>query len=197
MTAILVLAKHEGGAAFMAGSYARVSRRLVVYCGTSGPRATNALTGVAGAHADSLPLLFLTGQVGTGVFGKSAIQESSTFGLDLVTLLRPVTTLSAMFTNPDRIADLLRAAIRAATSGRQGAVHLNMPADMLRQPIRSRVLKAARDQPSTVLDSAALERAATELRKAKQPCLPAGHGVALAARQGFSREAYPSAKACR
>ncbi|HEY5375527.1 MAG TPA: thiamine pyrophosphate-binding protein [Polyangiaceae bacterium] len=176
----LVLAKHEGGAAFMAASYARASRRLAVCCGTSGPGATNALTGVASAHADSLPLLFLSGQVGTGVFGKGAIQESSTFGLDLVTLLRPVTKLSAMFTNPERIPDLLRAAIRAATSGRQGAVHLNMPADMLRQPVRSRPLRAARDQPSAVLDSAAIQRAAVELRKAKRPCLLAGHGVALA-----------------
>ena len=176
----LVLAKHEGGAAFMAASYARVSRRLAVCCGTSGPGATNALTGVASAHADSLPLLFLTGQVGTGVFGKGAIQESSSFGLDLVTLLRPVTKLSAMFTNPDRIPDLVRTAIRAATSGRPGAVHLNMPADMLRQPVRTRTLRAARDQPSAVLDSAALKRAAAEVRKAKRPCLLAGHGVALA-----------------
>jgi acetolactate synthase-1/2/3 large subunit len=176
----LVLAKHEGGAAFMAASYARVSGRLAVCCGTSGPGATNALTGVASAHADSLPLLFLSGQVGTGVFGKGAIQESSTFGLDLVTLLRPITKLSAMFTNPDRIPDLVRAAIRAATNGRTGAVHLNMPADMLRQPVRASALKAARDQPSYVLDAVALQRAALELAKSKRPCLLAGHGVALA-----------------
>jgi len=176
----LVLAKHEGGAAFMAASYARVSHRLAVCCATSGPGATNALTGVASAHADSLPLLFLTGQVGTGVFDKGAIQESSTFGLDLVSLLQPVTKLSAMFTNPERIPDLVRAAIRAATSGRPGAVHLNMPADMLRQRVRTMVVRAARDQPSAVLDSAALERAATALRKAERPCLLAGHGVALA-----------------
>jgi acetolactate synthase I/II/III large subunit len=175
----LVMAKHEGGAAFMAASYARVSRRLAVCCGTSGPGATNAITGVASAHADSLPLLFLTGQVGTGVFGKGAIQESSTFGLDLVTLLRPVTKLSAMFTNVERIPDLLRAAIRAATSGRSGAVHLNMPADMLRQPIQSGVVKVPRDQPSNALDSVALARAASLLMKAERPCLLAGHGVAL------------------
>src|SRR5687768_17295408 len=66
----LVLAKHEGGAAFMAASHARVKRGLAVCCGTSGPGATNALTGVASAHADSLPVLILTGQVSTSVFGK-------------------------------------------------------------------------------------------------------------------------------
>jgi acetolactate synthase-1/2/3 large subunit len=175
----LVMAKHEGGAAFMAASYARVSRRLAVCCGTSGPGATNAITGVASAHADSLPLLFLTGQVGTGVFGKGAIQESSTFGLDLVTLLRPVTKLSAMFTNVERIPDLLRAAIRAATSGRSGAVHLNMPADMLRQPIQSAPVKVPRDQPSNALDAVALARAVSLLMKAERPCILAGHGVAL------------------
>jgi acetolactate synthase-1/2/3 large subunit len=190
----LVLAKHEGGAAFMAASYARVTRQLAVCCGTSGPGATNALTGVASAHADSLPLLFLTGQVGTGVFGKGAIQESSTFGLDLVALLRPITKLSAMFTNPERTPDLLRAAIRAATSGRPGAVHLNMPADMLRQPVRTKMLKAARDQPSAVLDSAALGRAAAELLKAQRPCLLAGHGVALA---GAEAELLQLARAAR
>jgi acetolactate synthase-1/2/3 large subunit len=176
----LVMAKHEGGAAFMAASYARVSRRLAVCCGTSGPGATNALTGVASAHADSLPLLFLTGQVGTGVFGRGAIQESSTFGLDLVTLLRPVTKLSATFTNPDRIPDLLRAAIRAATSGRPGAVHLSMPADLLRQPVRLKPMTPAREQRSGVLDAAALQRAAIQLLHAQRPCLLAGHGVALA-----------------
>ena len=176
----LVMAKHEGGASFMAASYARVSQRLAVCCGTSGPGATNALTGVASAHADSLPVLFLTGQVGTGVFGKGAIQESSVFGLDLVSLLRPITKLSAMFTNPDRIPDLLRAAIRAATSGRPGAVHLNMPADMLQKPVHAKMMTPARDQPSAVLDAAALQRAATALLQAERPCLLAGHGVALA-----------------
>jgi len=176
----LVMAKHEGGAAFMAASYARVSGRLAVCCGTSGPGATNAITGIASAHADSLPILFLTGQVGTGVFGKGAIQESSTFGLDLVTLLRPVTKLSAMFTNPDRVPDLLRAAIRSATTGRSGAVHLNMPADMLRQPVQRSAVKVSPVVANNTLDSVSLAQALELLHQARRPCVLAGHGVALA-----------------
>ena len=68
-----VLARHEEGAAFMANSHARVTGRLAVCCVTSGPGATNALTGVAGAYADSLPVLYLTGQVATRMFGLGAI----------------------------------------------------------------------------------------------------------------------------
>src|SRR5580700_7760385 len=98
----LVLAKHEAGAAFMAAAYARVRRCLAVCCGTSGPGATNALTGIASAYADCLPVLLLTGQVATSAFGKGAIQESSAFGTDIVDLFRSVTKLSAMLPSAER-----------------------------------------------------------------------------------------------
>src|SRR4051812_21628723 len=155
----LVLAKHEGGAAFMAASHARVRGGLAVCCGTTGPGATNALTGIASAHADSLPVLFLTGQVGTNVFGKGAIQESSVFGLDLVALFKPVTKLSAMFPSVERIPDLLRTAIRVAVSGRPGAVHLNMPANMLRRPVPVSAVRHAARASSKVLDVEAIASA--------------------------------------
>jgi acetolactate synthase-1/2/3 large subunit len=176
----LVLAKHEGGAAFMAASHARVRGGLAVCCGTTGPGATNALTGIASAHADSLPVLFLTGQVGTNVFGKGAIQESSVFGIDLVALFKPVTKLSAMFPSVDRIPDLLRTAIRTAKSGRPGAVHLNMPANMLRRPVALSAARPLVQVPSAVVDQAAIAATAELLRQARRPCLLAGHGVALA-----------------
>jgi len=176
----LVLAKHEGGAAFMAASYARVRRGLAVCVGTTGPGATNALTGVASAQADSLPVLFLTGQVGTNVFGKGAIQESSVFGIDLVALFRPVTKLSFMFPSVDRIPDLVRAAIRTATTGRQGVVHLNMPANMLRRPVSVSSARPALRVPSRIVDSDGIAAAAALLANARRPCLLAGHGVELA-----------------
>src|SRR5258708_17879731 len=72
-----ILAKHEEGAAFMAEGYARVRRGLGVCCATSGPGATNALTGVASAYSDSIPVLALTAQVPTNVFGKGGVQDSS------------------------------------------------------------------------------------------------------------------------
>ena len=175
----LVLAKHEGGAAFMAASHARVRGGLAVCCGTTGPGATNALTGIASAHADSLPVLFLTGQVGTNAFGKGAIQESSVFGIDLVALFKPVTKLSAMFPSVDRIPDLMRAAIRTAKNGRPGAVHLNMPANMLRRPVR-RSARPVRRITSRPVDMNAIATTMELLDHARRPCLLAGHGVELA-----------------
>ncbi len=177
----LVLAKHEGGAAFMAASYARVPGTSRFCCGTSGPGATNALTGVASAHADSLPVLMLTGQVSTGVFGKGAIQESSAFGIDLVQLFEPVTKLSAMLPSAERIPDTIRAAIRTAMTGRPGAVHISMPADMMRRPVRHETLRPEQYRVSAhTVDIDAVERAARLLATARRPYLLAGHGVALA-----------------
>src|SRR3954452_14882881 len=79
-----ILAKHEQGAAFMADGYARVSGHLGVCCATSGPGGTNALSGIACAYADSIPVLLLTAQAATAAMGKGALQESSMFGVDLV-----------------------------------------------------------------------------------------------------------------
>jgi acetolactate synthase-1/2/3 large subunit len=175
-----VLAKHEGAAAFMAATYARVSGKLGVCCVTSGPGATNALTGIASAHADSLPVLILTGQVATHVFGKGAIQESSVFGTDLVEMFRPVTRQSTMFPSVGRIPDLLRGAIRTAFSGRRGPVHLSMPADLLSRPTRFSQSRPERYRPgSRQVDLDAIARAATLLAGARRPCILAGHGVAL------------------
>jgi acetolactate synthase-1/2/3 large subunit len=175
-----VLAKHEGAAAFMAATYARVSGKLGVCCVTSGPGATNALTGVASAHADSLPVLILTGQVATHVFGKGAIQESSSFGTNLVEVFRPISKLSAMFPSVGRIPDMVRGAIRTAFSGRRGPVHLSMPADMLGRPVRLWPMKREQYRWSArPSDRLAIARAALLLSLAQRPCILAGHGVAL------------------
>ena len=81
-----VLAKHEGGAAFMADGYARASGKIGVCCSTTGPGVTNLITGIACAYADSIPLLVITGQVSTSSFGKGAFQESSCHGVDVVSI---------------------------------------------------------------------------------------------------------------
>lgn len=176
-----VLAKHEGAAAYMAAAYARVSGKLGVCCVTSGPGATNALTGIASAYADSLPVLLLTGQVATHVFGKGAIQESSVYGTDLVEIFRPITLQSSMFPSVSRVPDLLRGAIRVAFSGRRGPVHLNMPADMLGRPVRLAPLAPEQYRPhSAPVDRQALANAAVLLANAQRPCILAGHGVSLA-----------------
>jgi acetolactate synthase-1/2/3 large subunit len=177
----LVLAKHEAGAAFMAASNARVRGGLAVCCGTSGPGATNALTGIASAYADCLPVLLLTGQVATSAFGKGAIQESTAFGTDIVDLFRSVTKLSAMLPSAERSPDILRMAIRTAMTGRPGPVHLNMPADMVTRVVPYKQIKPARYRPGVCpVDRAAIAQAAELVAAAERPCVLAGSGVALA-----------------
>jgi acetolactate synthase-1/2/3 large subunit len=177
-----VLAKHEEGAAFMANSYARVTRGLAVCCVTSGPGATNALTGVASANADSLPVLVLTGQVSTRAFGKGAIQESTSFGVDVVDIMKQVTKLSMMIPTAERTPDLVRYAARAAMSGRHGPVHLSLPADIATQPVVRRLVPPSRYRAVTAapVDLDAIDHAARILVNARRPSLLAGHGAALA-----------------
>lgn len=174
-----VLAKHEAGAAFMAAAHARVTRSLAVCCATSGPGATNALTGIASAFTESLPVLMLTGQVARFVYGKGAIQESSVHGIDIVELFRPVTKLSASLPEPGRSPDILRLAIRTALSGRQGPVHLSMPADIISRPIKYEPLKPAeyRSIDARPVDPEGVAAAVSVLSTATRPCILAGYGV--------------------
>ena len=176
-----VLAKHEGGAAFMAAAYARVTGRLGVCCVTTGPGATNAITGIASAYADGLPVLLLTGQVSTQVFGKGAIQESSAHGIDLVEALRPFTLQSFMLPAVGRVPDLLRSAVRTAMSSPRGPVHVSMPADFLSRPVQISALPVEQYRSRSVaVDLGGLAAVASLLRSAKRPLVLAGHGVALA-----------------
>lgn len=177
-----VMARHEEGAAFMANSHARVRGGLAVCCVTSGPGATNALTGVAGAFADSLPVLYLTGQVATRMFGLGAIQESTWHGVDVVEIFRPVTKLSVMVAAAETGMRFLRHAIRTATSGRTGPVHVNIPADLARKavPYEVQAPEGYRPRVASVPVDAELERAVKLLQGAEQPTIFAGHGVALA-----------------
>jgi acetolactate synthase-1/2/3 large subunit len=127
-----IITKHEEGAAFMADGYARVSGRLGVCCATTGPGATNALTGVACAYRDSVPVLLVTAQVALSAFGKGAAQESSPLGIDIVDMFRDVTKASVMLMTPEKIADVTRHLLRAGLSGRPGPIHLSLPADMMK-----------------------------------------------------------------
>jgi acetolactate synthase I/II/III large subunit len=176
----LVLAKHEGGAAFMSAAHARVTGRLAVCCCTTGPGATNALTGIASAFSDGLPVLLLTGQVATHLYGRGAVQDSSSFGTDLVAIFRPVTNLSCALPSAARSVDVLRAALRAALAGRQGPAHVSMPADILYQKVSYEPVAPARYRPaasSAMVDAEAVAQAAALLQHAARPCLLAGHGV--------------------
>jgi acetolactate synthase-1/2/3 large subunit len=117
-----ILSKHEEGAASMADGYARVSGKIGVCYATSGPGATNLVTAVANAYMDNAPLLVITGQVPTSIYGKGTFQDSTKEGVDSVAMLDPVTKLSTMIMSKYKMPELLREALRKAFSGKRGPV---------------------------------------------------------------------------
>jgi acetolactate synthase-1/2/3 large subunit len=106
----LVVSRHEEGAAFMADGCSRLSRKLSVCAGTSGPGATNLMTGVACAFADGVPMLVVTGQAASYAHGKGAAQETSREDIDIVAMFKPVTKYSAMVTSASSLPGHLRRA---------------------------------------------------------------------------------------
>jgi acetolactate synthase I/II/III large subunit len=176
-----ILTKHEQGASFMADAYARVSGTLGVCCATTGPGATNLLTGVTCAYADSIPLLVLTAQTSTGAFGKGAAQESSAHGVDVVEMFKPVTKMSAMLVSGEKMADTIRLALRAALTGRRGPVHLSLPSDLMKKLVPADLVPPKHYRAATAaVDREAVKKASQALLRAKKPAILAGHGVNLA-----------------
>ncbi|HOW89563.1 MAG TPA: thiamine pyrophosphate-binding protein, partial [Elusimicrobiales bacterium] len=173
-----VLSKHEGGASFMADGYARASGKIGVCCATTGPGATNLVTGVACAYADSVPMLVLTGQVATSAFGKGAFQESTAHGIDIVDMFKTVTKSSVMIPSPEKTGDILRGALRTALSGRMGPVHVNFPMDFMKKKVSSMVIPSSRYRITAgAFDREAVKRASSALLRAKKPAILAGSGV--------------------
>ena len=175
----LVMAKHEAGAAFMADGYARVRGGLGACIATSGPGATNLITGVASAYADSIPIVVLTGQVATKSFGKGAFQESSSEGIDIVDVFKGMTRYSTLVFRGDRLPDVWHKAMRMALGGRPGPVHLSVPADVQEQSIVMPPRTVAPVSPGHAYDRAAIKQAALHLLRARRPVILAGHGAIL------------------
>ncbi|MCI5161513.1 MAG: thiamine pyrophosphate-binding protein, partial [Candidatus Electrothrix sp. AX5] len=132
---IPIVTKHEEGAAFMADGYARLSGKLGVCYSTSGPGATNLITGLAFSYVDQIPILALTGQVATSLFGKGALQESGPEQIDLMKIFSSITKYSRMLMSENRSQYMLQKAIRLALSNPGGPVHLNMPADIMKRSV--------------------------------------------------------------
>jgi acetolactate synthase-1/2/3 large subunit len=175
-----ILAKHEEGAAFMADGYARVRAGLGVCCATTGPGATNALTGLACSAMDSIPVMLVTAQVATWSFGKGAAQESSGYSVDVVDLYKSATKKSVMLVNNASCGDTIRGLLRSALSGRTGPVHLNLPADLAKKPGSSELVPPRLYRtPTLSFDREAVRQAARALLRAKRPAILAGHGVTL------------------
>jgi acetolactate synthase-1/2/3 large subunit len=174
-----VLARHEAGAAFMADGYARETGRLGVCCATSGPGATNLLTGVACAFDNSVPMLAITGQPALPLFGRGALQESACTGVNTVGMFRHCTRYNTLVSHADQLENKLIRALMQASQPPHGPAHLSIPVDILRSPVQQQhspqVLKALLSKPSLVDDEAIRALAAT-IQRSRRMVLIIGGG---------------------
>ncbi len=172
-----VLVRHEQGAVHMADGYARATGEVGVALLTSGPGATNGVTGIATAYLDSIPIVVLTGQVPTPLIGNDAFQE-----VDIVGITRPCTKHNYLVKNADELVSTIREAFHVARSGRPGPVLVDLPKDVVaakiafppREPIRMQTY-----QPNYEPHPGQVDKACHELLKAKRPVLYIGGGVIL------------------
>jgi acetolactate synthase-1/2/3 large subunit len=171
-----VLVRHEQGASHMADGYARASGRVGVCMATSGPGATNLVTGLATAMLDSIPMVAITGQVSSKVLGSDAFQEVDITGITL-----PVTKHNFLVTRAEDIAPAVREAFQIARSGRPGPVLVDITKDA-QQATASFSFEAAkpkvyRPHPMLKAASSSIREAIALIKAAKRPVILAGHGI--------------------
>ncbi len=169
-----VLVRHEAGAAHAAEGYARSTGKPGVVLVTSGPGATNAVTGIADAFMDSIPLIVLTGQVATNLIGSDAFQEADTVGIT-----RHCSKHNYLVKDPADLASTVREAFAIATKGRPGPVVIDIPKNVQVATASTDVKRAtsSRFNPAGEADYAEINRAVELLANAKAPILYTGGGV--------------------
>jgi len=177
-----ILVRHEQGAVHMAEGYAVVTRKPGVAIVTSGPGATNTITGLTDAKMDSIPIMVISGQVPTTAIGTDAFQEADVFGITI-----PVTKYNALIKHADEIADIFEEAWVMLTQGRPGPVLLDFPKDVQVQEtsnIQGKVKLAERFLKKPAIQGD-LEKFAEALNKSQRPLLYVGGGAILS---GASQE---------
>ncbi len=167
-----VLCRHEQACALAADGYARASGKLGVCIATSGPGATNLITGVANAHRDSIPMLVITGQVPSGLIGTDAFQETDVLGMAL-----GIVKHSYLIDDADSLPGILEEAIELAQSGRPGPVWIDIPKDLLLTEVADAPLPRQATASNAAPD---LTEVLAMLRAARKPLLYSGGGVSLA-----------------
>lgn len=167
--------KHESNAAFMALGYAMATGRPGVVLTTAGPGITNAMTGVASAHYEGVPVIHIAGEVARSAFGRGALQEGSPSGLDAVSLMKRVTKMSALLSHPGPAASVLRKALDTAFGGRRGPVFLALPIDVASAEVTPQPI-AGRPRSGFDIDAHATRRVLELLERAERPLLLAGSG---------------------
>ena len=174
-----VLVKHEQGAAFMAGGYARGSHQPAACIATAGPGATNLITGIANAYAERLPVLAITGETSTYIFGRGGLQESSGEGgaIDQGALFASITRYHKLVERTDYLGQVLNQATQALLGREPGPVLLSIPYNVQKETVDDSVLeqihfprKVANRNTASVAELAEL------IRNARAPVIVAGHG---------------------
>ena len=171
-----ILTSHEQGAAHAADGYARATGKVGVCMATSGPGATNLVTGIATAYMDSVPVVAITANVGVTLLGKDSFQE-----VDIAGVVMPITKYSFIVKNVHELADTIRRAFKIAKSGRPGPVLVDITKDVTAnmadyEPMQPEEIKRVTD----TIDDKAVETAAAMINRAKKPFIMAGGGVVIA-----------------
>src|SRR6202521_2030755 len=172
-----ILTRHEQGAVFAAEGYARVTGRVGVAMATSGPGATNLVTGIADAKMDSVPLVCITGQVRTAMIGTDAFQETDVFGVTL-----SLTKWSRLVRTIDEIAEVIAEGFHWARSGRPGPVVIDIPTDLMKakKEFSGPVKFTPPDKPASVEASSSIsETIVAMLQQARKPVALVGAGAKL------------------
>ncbi|MBW2392095.1 MAG: biosynthetic-type acetolactate synthase large subunit [Deltaproteobacteria bacterium] len=170
-----ILVRHEQGGAHMADGYARATGRVGVCLVTSGPGATNTVTGIATAYMDSIPIVVFTGQVPTALIGNDAFQEA-----DIVGITRPCTKHNYLVKDVHDLARIIREAFYLARSGRPGPILVDLPKDVINAKAEYKYPKKISlkgYKPTTEAHMGQIKRAYTAIGKAKKPVIYAGGGV--------------------
>ncbi|MEK6534480.1 MAG: biosynthetic-type acetolactate synthase large subunit [Thermodesulfobacteriota bacterium] len=168
------LMRHEQAAAHAADGYARATGKVGVCLSTSGPGATNMVTGIATAYMDSTPMVAITAQVNSDLWGRDAFQET-----DIIGITMPITKHSFMVRDVNQIASSLRQAFQLASTGRPGPVLVDIPKDILSARCGDQPKKAPTAATKRIANPEQIERIAQALNRSERPVLIIGGGVKL------------------
>lgn len=167
-----ILTAHEQGAAHAADGYARATGKVGVCMTTSGPGATNTVTGIATANIDSIPMVIITGNVNVDLLGRDSFQE-----VDIVDIVKPITKGSYLVKKIEDLAPALRTAFAMAMDGRKGPVLIDVPKDITAQMTEFKSIKPSERPKKEVNSAERISKAVELINKAKYPIIYAGGGV--------------------
>lgn len=170
-----ILVRHEQGAVHMADGYARASGKVGVCLVTSGPGATNTVTGIAAAFMDSIPVVVFTGQVPTALIGNDAFQE-----VDIVGITRPCTKHNYLVKRAEDLARVIKESFYLARAGRPGPILVDLPKDVLKEQVEFKYPKKVEMRsyrPTYGAHSGQIEKAGALIQRARRPVIYAGGGV--------------------